>query len=188
MSHQLKNVTRTAMTASLLARFTIPAQALEYPIGATQNMAGMDVAAVYLQAVDMRQDGHMKKASETDIHLEADIHASCNNPNSFPKGTWKPYLPVKHKLTKPTSGKVIKGGTIPMMGSDGPHYGNNIKLKGSGKYKVKFTVYSPSAPENSIISHFNHHADRATGVPPRFKPFEAEWEFTHAGIGKKGGY
>jgi len=188
MSRRLKSITRTAIAASLLACFTVPAQALEYPIGAPQNMAGMEVAAVYLQAVDMEPDGHMKKASETDIHLEADIHALGNNPNGFPEGSWMPYLLVKYELTKLPSGEVIKGEMMPMVASDGPHYGDNVKLKGPGKYKVKFTVYSPSAAENSMSQHFGRHTDRATGVRPWFKPFEAEWEFTYAGIGKKGGY
>jgi uncharacterized protein involved in high-affinity Fe2+ transport len=61
------------------------AAALEYPIGSPQNLAGMEVAAVYLQAVEMEPEGHMRKASESDIHLEADIHALANNPNGFPK-------------------------------------------------------------------------------------------------------
>ena len=188
MPHRLNNVTRSALAAFLLACFAAPVQALEYPVGAPQNMAGMEVAAVYLQSVDMEPGGHMKKASETDIHLEADIHALDNNPNGFQEGFWMPYLLVKYELTKLPSGEVIKGDMMPMVASDGPHYGDNVKLKGPGKYKVKFTVYPPSAPENSMSQHFGRHTDRATGVRPWFKPFETEWEFTYAGIGKKGGY
>jgi len=33
----------------------------------------------------MEPEGHMKKASESDIHLEADIHALANNPNGIPE-------------------------------------------------------------------------------------------------------
>ncbi|MCB1890578.1 MAG: iron transporter, partial [Rhodocyclaceae bacterium] len=47
------------------------AQALEYPIGSPHNIAGMEIAAVYLQPIDMEPEGHMRKASESDIHLEA---------------------------------------------------------------------------------------------------------------------
>ena len=36
--------------------------------------------------------------------------------------------------------------------------------------------------------HFGRHTDRATGVRPWFKTFDVEWEFTYAGVGKKGGY
>ena len=188
MLHRLNRITRTAIAVFLLGCFTAPAQALEYPIGAPHNNAGMEVGAVYLQAIDMEPDGHMKKASETDIHLEADIHALDSNTNGFQEGFWIPYLLVKYELTKLPSGEVIKGEMMPMVASDGPHYGDNVKLKGPGKYKVKFTVYPPSATENSKGQHFGRHSDRATGVRPWFKPFEAEWEFTYAGIGKKGGY
>jgi periplasmic iron binding protein len=170
------------------ALWTTSALALEYPIGSPQNLAGMEVAAVYLQAVDMEPDGHMRKASEADIHLEADIHALGNNPNGLPEGSWVPYLLVRYELTKAGDAEVIKGDMMPMVASDGPHYGDNVKLKGPGKYKVKFTIYPPSARENSMGNHFGRHTDRATGVRPWFKPIETTWEFTYAGIGKKGGY
>ncbi|WP_042688393.1 iron transporter, partial [Candidatus Glomeribacter gigasporarum] len=35
---------------------------------------------------------------------------------------------------------------------------------------------------------FGRHTDKETGVGPWFKPFQAEYEFVFAGIGKKGGY
>jgi len=176
------------LVISCAALWTASAAALEYPIGTPQNLAGMEVAAVYLQAIDMEPDGHMRKAAEADIHLEADIHALGNNPNGLPEGFWVPYLLVKYELTKAGDGEVIKGDMMPMVASDGPHYGDNVKLKGPGKYKVKFTIYPPSAKENAQGNHFGRHTDRATGVRPWFKPVEAEWEFTYAGTGKKGGY
>lgn len=167
---------------------SLTAAALEYPIGTPQNLAGMEVAAVYLQAIDMEPDGHMKKAAESDIHLEADIHALGNNANGISEGFWVPYLLVKYELTKIGTNEVIQGDMMPMVASDGPHYGDNVKLKGPGKYKVKFIIYPPNAKENEHGNHFGRHTDRATGVRPWFKPVEAEWEFVYAGIGKKGGY
>lgn len=95
---------------------------------------------------------------------------------------------MKYELTRLGGNEVIKGDMMPMVASDGPHYGDNVKLKGPGKYKVKFTIYSPGAKENPQGNQFGRHTDRATGVRPWFKPVEAEWEFTYAGIGKKGGY
>ena len=171
-----------------LAATSLSAAALEYPIGVPQNVVGLEVAAVYLQAVEMEPEGHMRKASESDIHLEADIHALANNANGFAEGMWIPHLLVKYELTKLPSGEVIKGDMMPMVASDGPHYGDNVKLKGAGKYKVKFIVYPPSAKENPAGNMFGRHTDRATGVRPWFKPVETEWEFTYAGVGKKGGY
>ncbi len=64
-------------------------------------------------------------------------------------------------------------------------YRFNVKLQGPGKYKLKFMIAPPSANKHA---HFGRHTDRATGVRPWFKPFEVEYEFTFAGIGKKGGY
>ena len=66
---------RIAALSLCLALLTTEAQALEYPIGTPQNLAGMEIAAVYLQPVEMEPDGHMRKAAESDVHLEADIHA-----------------------------------------------------------------------------------------------------------------
>jgi uncharacterized protein involved in high-affinity Fe2+ transport len=173
---------------ALLAGLSLNAFALEYPIGAPQHLAGIEIAAVYLQAVDMEPEGHMKKAAESDIHLEADIHALANNPNGFAEGMWIPYLLVRYELSKAGSNEVIRGDMMPMVASDGPHYGDNVKLKGPGRYRLKFLVYAPGAKENPAGNHFGRHTDRATGVRPWFKPVEAEWEFTYAGIGKKGGY
>jgi hypothetical protein len=171
-----------ALCAALVS---FPAAGLEYPIGAPHNVAGMEVAAVYLQPVEMEPEGMMRKASESDIHLEADIHALANNPNGFPAAAWMPYLVVKYELLKQVTGEKISGELMPMVASDGPHYGDNVKIKGPGKYRLKVFVAPPSAnPHN----HFGRHTDRATGVRPWFKPFEVEYEFTFAGVGKKGGY
>jgi uncharacterized protein involved in high-affinity Fe2+ transport len=74
------------------------------------------------------------------------------------------------------------------VASDGPHYGDNLKLQGPGRYRLKYTVYPPNAKENPAGQHFGRHTDRATGVRPWFKAFDVEWEFTFAGVGKKGGY
>jgi len=161
------------------------ATAAEYPIGAPRHVAGMEVAAVYLQPVEMEPEGMMRKASESDIHLEADIHALANNPNGFKEGDWVPYLAVKFELIKQGAGEKISGELMPMVASDGPHYGDNVKLAGPGKYRLKFLVAPPAANKHG---HFGRHTDRATGVRPWFKPFEVEYEFTFAGTGKKGGY
>ena len=186
----MNRLPRLAATAVLGAGLLLSAsaQALEYPIGTPHNVAGMEVAAVYLQPIDMEPEGHMRKASETDIHLEADIHALANNPNGIPEGFWVPHILVKYELIKAGTNEVIKGDMMPMVASDGPHYGDNVKLKGPGKYKVKFLIYPPNARENPAGNHFGRHTDRATGVRPWFKTVEVEWELTFAGIGKKGGY
>ena len=170
---------------TLFAAFSASALAIEYPIGVPQQRAGMEIAAVYLQPIEMEPDGMMKKASESDIHLEADIHAQSDNANGFPDGAWIPYLGVKYELTKFGSDLKQGGELMPMVASDGPHYGDNVKLMGPGKYKLRLSVEPPGA---SAHAHFGRHTDKETGVGPWFKPFAVEYEFTYAGIGKKGGY
>ncbi|OGA54392.1 MAG: hypothetical protein A3G24_05840 [Betaproteobacteria bacterium RIFCSPLOWO2_12_FULL_62_13] len=170
---------------SLAALIPLSTAAIEYPIGTPRNIAGMEIAAVYLQPIEMEPEGIMAKASESDIHLEADIHALANNAHGFPEGFWIPHLVVKYELTRQGSSEKIAGELLPMVASDGPHYGDNVKLKGPGRYKLKYFIAPPSANRQA---RFGRHTDRATGVRPWFKPFEVEYEFTFAGVGKKGGY
>ena len=177
--------TITASLACLGATLAFSAHAVEYPIGTPQQRNGMEIAAVYLQPVTMEPDGMMRKAEESDVHMEADIHALASNPNGFEEGAWIPYLAVKYEVTKQGSNEKIAGDFMPMVANDGPHYGDNVKLKGPGKYHVKYIISPPSANPHS---HFGRHTDRLTGVRPWFKPFEVEYEFTYVGIGKKGGY
>ena len=161
------------------------AQALEYPIGTPQQRAGMELSAVYLQPVTMEPEGTMRKIEESDVHLELDIKALASNANGFPEGAWIPYLVVKYEVTKAGTSQKVAGDFMPMVANDGPHYGDNVKLFGPGKYQVKFQVLPPSGNEHG---HFGRHTDRLTGVRPWFKPFDLEFEFTFVGIGKKGGY
>lgn len=161
------------------------ALAAETPIGKHQVVSGMDIGAVYLQPVKMDPDGMMKKVEASDIHLEADIHAAKDNPNGFAQGDWMPYLVVKFEIAKVGSDFKQEGVLMPMVASDGPHYGDNVKLAGPGKYKLKFTVLPPS---DNAHAHFGRHVDKETGVGPWFKPFDLNYDFTFAGTGKKGGY
>lgn len=171
--------------AALISSITTLSYAVEYPIGAPQQRNGMEIGAVYLQPVEMEPEGMMRATRESDIHMEADIHALASNPNGFDEGAWIPYLGIKYEVEKIGSNEKISGDFMPMVANDGPHYGDNVKLKGPGKYRVKYTISPPSADPHT---HFGRHTDRLTGVRPWFKPFEVEYEFTYVGIGKKGGY
>ncbi|AMP04712.1 iron transporter [Collimonas pratensis] len=161
------------------------ATAAEYPIGKQQIMNGLEIAAVYLQPIKMEPEGMMRKAELSDIHLEADIHAVKNNPNGFAEGDWMPNLVISYEFSKAGSTQVVKGDMMPMVASDGPHYGDNVKLMGPGKYTLKMIISPPSA---NAGAHFGRHVDKETGVAAWFKPFEVVNEFTFAGVGKKGGY
>ncbi|HWX01352.1 iron transporter [Collimonas sp.] len=161
------------------------ATAAEYPIGKQQIMNGLEIAAVYLQPIKMEPEGMMRKAELSDIHVEADIRAVKNNPNGFAEGDWMPNLVISYEFSKAGSTQVVKGDMMPMVASDGPHYGDNVKLMGPGKYTLKMIISPPSA---NAGAHFGRHVDKETGVGAWFKPFEVVNEFTFAGVGKKGGY
>ena len=162
------------------------ALAKEYPIGEPKLTGGMEVAAVYLQPIEMDPPGIMLDAAKSDVHLEADIHATQDNPNGFAEGDWMPYLVIHYSLTKlDAAGTSLQGELMPMVADDGPHYGDNLKLQGPGKYKLVLSVEPPS---RNTHAHFGRHVDKETGVAPWFEPFQAEYEFTFAGTGKKGSY
>jgi len=162
-----------------------PVLALETPIGKPQKQAGMEIAAVYLQPVPMEPAGMMKAVADSDIHLEADIRAQGDNANGFAEGAWVPYLGIAYEITKAGSPQKIAGELMPMVANDGPHYGDNVKLSGPGKYTLKLSIAPPGAAAHA---HFGRHTDKETGVGPWFKPFTVQYEFNYAGVGKKGGY
>ena len=173
------------ITVLIGAACAMSAGAAEYPIGTPSEQNGLEVAAVYLQPVEMDPPGMMRDAKDSDIHLEADIHATADNKNGLPEGAWAPYLDVKYILKKQGSDKAQKGDLMPMVANDGPHYGDNVKLEGPGKYQLTFIVGSPEANK---MNHFGRHVDKETGVAPWFQSFEVRYEFVYAGTGKKGGY
>lgn len=160
------------------------ALAKEYPIGEAQSLHGMKVGAVYLQPVEMEPANMMRQAADSDVHLEADIHASADNKNGFSDGAWIPYLDVHYELSK-VGGETISGELMPMVASDGPHYGDNVKLMGPGTYRLRLTVLPPN---RSASTHFGRHVDRETGVDAWFEKFSVYYEFVFAGTGKKGAY
>ncbi|NRP74282.1 34 kDa membrane antigen [Ensifer psoraleae] len=159
--------------------------AAEYRIGEPLLRHGMEIAAVYLQPIEMEPPGMMMPAVEADIHLEADIHAAADNGNGFAEGDWLPNLHVEYRLTKVDGGEETAGSFMPMVASDGPHYGDNVKLMGPGKYRLELTIHSQSHDETA---HFGRHVDKETGVAPWPEGFSVDYEFTYAGVGKKGGY
>ncbi|MDB5510110.1 MAG: ferrous iron transport protein [Hyphomicrobiales bacterium] len=178
---------RRLFSASILLGLVAASAAVakEYPIGKPKIQNGMEIAAVYLQPVEMAPAGMMRDAKESDVHLEADIKAAGDNKNGFAEGDWMPYLGVAYEVTKVGSDEVVKGDFMPMVANDGPHYGDNVKLMGPGKYKLKLSIAPPDANPHA---HFGRHVDKETGVAPWFQTFSVEYEFTYAGTGKKGAY
>jgi uncharacterized protein involved in high-affinity Fe2+ transport len=161
------------------------AAAKEIPIGPKKIVSGIEIGAVYLQPIEMDPPGMMRQAKDSDIHLEADVKGAKANDNGFAEGDWIPYLAVQYELSKDGSSQTQKGDLMPMVANDGPHYGDNVKLSGPGKYKLKIVVAPPSA---NAHAHFGRHVDKETGVGAWFKPITLEYDFVFAGTGKKGAY
>ncbi|MFT3876497.1 MAG: iron transporter [Propioniciclava sp.] len=111
-----------------------------------QDAGYIEVNAVYFQAVDMEHGSMaMPPASDSDMHFEIDIKTTDKAKEiGFEAGQFLPYLKITPKLTEKNTGEVVELGTLmPMIAVDGPHYGNNIKLK-PGLYKVELTIQSPA--------------------------------------------
>ncbi|PID62690.1 MAG: iron transporter [Gammaproteobacteria bacterium] len=150
------------------------AYAGEVPIGEAVTMNEMEIAAVYLQPITMEPQGLMRPASQSDVHLEADIHATKGNKNGFGAGEWIPYLSIDYKLTNVDTGKSKTGTLMPMIASDGAHYGQNIEMSGVGNYELTWIIKPP-------VAELLRHTDEETGVGKWFKPFEANYKFEYLG-------
>jgi len=168
-----------SLAAALLAAGSV--QAAEIAVGEAVQRHGMEIGAVYLQPVVMVPMLPGMKA-DSDVHLEADIRALPKNPNGFGPGEWVPYLGITYRLDKLGSDWTGAGAFMPMVASDGPHYGANVKLDGPGRYRLSYHIAPPP------YQGFYRHNDKETGVAPWWAPFDVSWEFTYVGVGKKGGY
>jgi uncharacterized protein involved in high-affinity Fe2+ transport len=169
----------------------------EYPVGDPVEKNKLLIAAVYFPAVPMDHStmnhaggpGHLMSLSEKDIakekfakpgteliHLEADIHATKENPNGFAAGEWIPYLDIHYELIKAGEKKAaLTGEFMPMVAKDGPHYGTTLRMPGKGKYKLKYRISSPQLAR---------HSDKLTGVAEYWKSFEVEYDFEYDGLPK----
>ena len=145
----------------------------EFPLGDEYEVGPLHIAGVYFQPVDMDPPGlGGLAAADSDMHMEADISALEGNELGYGTGDFVPYLTVRYKAVK-EGGKTIEGTFMPMSASDGPHYGNNVKLDGPGRYKITFIIENPSKQSYLL------HVDKETGVEGRFwdKPIEVSWDF-----------
>jgi hypothetical protein len=180
----MRKATLIALSGLIVAILGGPAMAIEFPVGEPVVKSGMEIAAVYLQPIEMEPPGMMAPAASTNIHLEADIHATSENANGFAEGDWIPNLSIAYVLAKEGDSETVRGILMPMVASDGPHYGDNVKLKGPGRYRLQLTV-SFAADGHHV---FGRHVDKETGVAAWPAPVVATYDFVFAGTGKKGGY
>jgi periplasmic iron binding protein len=141
----------------------------EWPIGEDVVKNHITIAAVWLPAVGM---AGMPEPSSDVIHLEADIHATADNPNGFAKDEFVAYLKIKYELSDTKGGKLLQSGDLmPMVASDGLHYGANIAKPGPGTYRLVYKIEPPSA------GGLGRHVDAATGVAAWWEPFEVGFDW-----------
>lgn len=174
----MRKIFAATLAGSVMLATSASATFKEYPIGEAVEMAGMEIAAVYLEPIDMEPRGIDMPASQADIHLEADIHATKGNKNGFGAGEWIPYLTVTYTLTNTDTGEKITGNFMPMVAGDGAHYGANIKMPGVGNYELAYAIESPNK------QGFGRHTDKNTGVGKWFAPFTVTYDFTYSGLAK----
>lgn len=125
----------------------------EYPIWEDEEVGFLNVSGVYFQPVPM--SGGNENYEDYDLHFEADVSA-MENDLGYGVGDWVPYMTVSYTITGSDGNVAAEGTFMPMAASDGPHYGQNIKLPEADTYSVhlKFDV----DPATYLI-----HLDDVTG-------------------------
>jgi uncharacterized protein involved in high-affinity Fe2+ transport len=166
----MKAITLAAACGLLVAP---AADAREYFVGGPVHQHDMEIVANYLVGIEMAPAmAHMPTGADV-IHLEADVHATADNVYGYPDGAWVPYLTIDYTVQKVGTNWKAEGVLHPMEAKDGPHYADNIKMDGPGKYKVTYKFSPPEA------NGFYRHIDKETGVPAWWAPFSQDFTFTY---------
>ena len=156
-----------------IATTVSPALAREYPIGGPVQAHDMEIASSYLVGVDMAPMPADMPMGKDVIHLETDVHATADNVWGYPDGAWIPYLTIDYTLTKVGSSFSASGTMRAMTAKDGPHYANNVKMDGPGKYTVELRYSSPEK------NGFMHHVDKETETPGIWDTFTEKFTFSY---------
>jgi uncharacterized protein involved in high-affinity Fe2+ transport len=150
-----------------------PAGFREYPIGDTEQNH-LQIAAVWLPSVHM---AGMAAAVDPDvIHLEADIKSTEKNPNGFAEGEFVPYLTVRYTIEPESGGTKLEGTMLPMIASDGLHYGASISMPKAGRYRLTYAIEPPSS------GGLGRHDDPQTGVAQWWEPFRVAFDWNFPGV------
>ncbi len=167
----MKTFIAIATAATLLA--ALPAQAREYFVGGPVKQQDMEIVANYLKGIEMAPMVMPMSTGGDTIHLEADIHATADNPYGYADGAWIPYLTIDYTLKKLDSQWTATGRLLPMTAKDGPHYANNLDMDGPGQYSLTYRISPPAD------GTFWRHIDPETGVPDWWKPITVSFTFKY---------
>ena len=149
------------------------ADAREYFVGGPVHEHDMEIVANYLVGVEMAPMPANMAMGPDVIHLEADVHATADNAFGYPDGAWIGYLKIGYTVEKTGSPWKASGTLHAMQAKDGPHYADNVKMSGPGKYVVTYRFESPEA------TGYMRHTDKETGVPPWWQPFSEKFTFEY---------
>jgi uncharacterized protein involved in high-affinity Fe2+ transport len=168
-------VVPTATSESASVSAAPPVGFREYPIGDDVLKNHMRIAAVWLPPIAM--EGMPASAAGDVIHLEADIHATEENPNGFAKDEFVPYLKIHYTIAPvgDASAPTYRGELIPMVARDGLHYGASLAMPKAGAFRLTYSLEPPSA------GGLGRHSDAATGVAPWWEPFEVAFDWDYPG-------
>ncbi len=166
---------RIAIALAVAATLGLPglAQAREYYVGGPVHQHDMEIVANYLVGIEMAPMPPGMPMGPDVIHLEADVHATADNRHGFADGAWIPYLTIDYTLAKEGTDWRASGKLLPMTAKDGPHYANNVKMDGPGKYRLTYRFIPP------VANGFLRHTDQETGVPEWWKPFSVDFTFNY---------
>jgi uncharacterized protein involved in high-affinity Fe2+ transport len=162
-----------SLASMALLAAPLAALAREYPVGGPVQAHEMEIAASYLTGIEMAPMPADMAMGPDAIHLETDVHATADNHWGFADGAWIPYLTIDYTIKKIGSDWHQSGRLLPMTAKDGPHYANNVKMPGPGKYTVTFRYAPP------VTNGFLRHVDAETGVPTWWPPFTETFTFTY---------
>ncbi|HSZ73945.1 MAG TPA: iron transporter [Rhizomicrobium sp.] len=145
----------------------------EFNIGAPVMQSGLKIVPNYLTGIEMDRHPPGMDMGKDNVHLEADVHATKDEPHGFSPDEWIPYLTIDFTLTKKGSTYKKTGTLYPMTAKDGPHYANNVDMDGPGTYELTYKISPPST------NGFIRHIDAASGVPAWWSPVTAHWTFVY---------
>ena len=169
---------KTLIASAVMAAFHCAAALLLTSTGRRAvTMNEMELAAVYLQPIDMEPRGMGLPAAKADVHLEADIHAVEGNKNGFGAGEWIPYLTISYTLVNNDTGEKQEGTFMPMVAQRWPALWREHQNEWAwATIKVTYHIEPPSK------AGMHRHTDSETGVGRWWKPFDVSYEFKYVGL------
>jgi uncharacterized protein involved in high-affinity Fe2+ transport len=147
------------------------ARAAEFYIGEPMVKEGLQLVPNYLTGIEMDRHPRGMAMGKDAIHVEIDVHATKDEKHGFAEDAWVPYLTIHTTIEKIGAKYKERKVLAPMTAGDGPHYANNFKMDGPGKYKITYVIEPPSR------QGFIRHIDKQTGVPDWWKQISVDWTF-----------